>query len=129
MVKAARVPHHGCAACLASGLCIPRALEEQLEAMLGARAPEFDFQRFYEQADTERLRNRWVIDSVWQFIREAFKVEMALRGWSQPRPRYGHSGQSVVKQGTLGIVTPCPHAPSCPTTWACGKKQLAEREP
>lgn len=27
-----------------------------------------------------------------------------------------------------GIVTPCPHTPECLATWACGNRQLAERE-
>ena len=131
-MKAPKISHRSCAACLESGLCIPLKLQEQLEAMLGDKAKDFDLLAFYRAADAERLRNRWVIDGVWQFIFEAFRAEMRARGWTQPRPRYQEHRPAqfgLTKVSAKGIHYPCPHAPPCISMWACGKKQLTEREP
>ena len=132
-MKAPKVSHRSCAACLESGLCIPLKLQEQLEAMLGDKVKDFDLPAFYRQADAERVRNRWVIDGVWQFILEAFRAEMRARGWSRPQLPAGYTlrrrdgWQELQKVTPRGIHYPCPHAPPCISTWACGKKQLTER--
>ena len=128
-MKVPKISHRSCAACLESGLCIPLKLQEQLEAMLGEKVKDFDLPAFYRAADAERVRNRWVIDGVWQFILEAFRAEMRARGWSTPRWQRTPKAppEEFSRVTPKGVRYPCPHAPPCISTWACGKKQLTER--
>jgi len=119
-----RAGHHRHAFC--GRFCVPSWLHEQFVEQLGDKADAFDVCAWYVTRDRQRGDEQTVVAEPLGWWRNAFAAELRARGYLSPRPRR-QTVPPASHRSPTGIVYPCPHGPSCASTWACGQRQLREQ--
>jgi hypothetical protein len=111
-------------------MCMPTFLYQELQECLGSRAEEFDLLVWVTKRDAQRALEGDVTTDAVTWWREAFRAELAARGWTKPKKyRAANSAPPMTPiKSTAGITWPCPHDPPCVSTWYCGKRQLQEQK-
>jgi hypothetical protein len=120
----AREGHRRHVYCPASGdgFCVPEFLHNELQTMLGRRAPEFDLLGWYVDTDTRRRNEQPTVGDPIRWWRDELRTQMQRRGWLIPRGALpDRRADATVASGST-----CPHPTRCATISACIERTIRE---
>lgn len=113
--------HRGHAYC--GRLCLPSFLYDEFQSILGPHAEEFDVLTWCVNQDKAFALDYGIIEEPLSAWRDAFRVELAVKGWSKPpvrtKARYAVTPDPISTPNGSHYVTPCPHPRHCVNTRAC----------